>query len=75
MKYSEIVNAKADIERRRKQNKLNRQAQIYREIWSDVAAIIKYVVPEDKCLRVSNHLKSIMYGLIELKTGKRPDKI
>jgi hypothetical protein len=51
-----------------------RQAHLYTSIFGDIAAILKLVLPSSKALTVENHLKSIMYNLIELKTGERPKK-
>jgi hypothetical protein len=73
MRYS-AIQAK-DRHDRQEGMRHQRRLQLYIEIWRDVAAIIKLLVPKDKSLAVSNHTKSIYYNLIELKTGSRPDKI
>jgi hypothetical protein len=55
--------------------KSKRKAQLYSMIWRDIAAIIKLLAPDDKAEMVSNHIKSMLYSIIEMKTGRRPDKI
>jgi hypothetical protein len=51
-----------------------RTMNLYASIFRDVSAILKVLLSSDKALTVSQHAKSIMYSLIELKMGKRPDK-
>ena len=52
-----------------------RRAHLYSEIWRDVAGILKILLPSEKALDVGLKIKGIMFNLIELKTGQRPDKI
>jgi hypothetical protein len=72
MRYAEI--AESPEEQKRAQLRLARSAHLYGSIFRDIVAILKVLLPSDKALTVSQHLKSIMYSLIEMKTGKRPDK-
>ena len=57
----------------RQKSEANRRLYLYTQIFTDIAAIMKIFLPSDKAVIVSNHIKSIMYNLIELTTGKRPD--
>lgn len=52
-----------------------RRAHLYSEIWRDVEGILKILLPTETALEVGTKIKGIMVNLIELKTGKRPDKI
>jgi hypothetical protein len=69
MRYTDIT-GKTD----KALQKQMRTVHLYGSIFRDVTAILKMLLPSDKALAVSQHLKSIMYSLIELKVGKRPDK-
>lgn len=71
MRYAEITD-KTDKKKVLQRNM--RTAHLYTSIFRDVLAILKVLLPSDKALTVGQHLKSIMYSAIELKTGKRPDK-
>ena len=71
MRYDQI----ATRNEKRDQLRLQRKAQLYLSLWRDIAAIIKCLLPPDRAKTVHDHAKSIFYALIELKTGKRPDKI
>lgn len=48
--------------------------ELYTSIFVALSAITKILLPHSKAVNVDAHLKSIMYDLIELKTGKRPKK-
>lgn len=72
MRYADIV---GKTDKRKALQQSMRRAHLYSEIWRDVAGIIKILLPSEMALTVNNHLKGIMFNLIELKTGKRPDKI
>ena len=52
-----------------------RRVHLYSEIWRDVKGILKILLPSEKALDVGLTIKGIMFNLIELKTGERPDKI
>lgn len=52
-----------------------RRTHLYSEIWRDVKGILEILLPSEMALEVGNKIKGIMFNLIELKTGKRPDKI
>lgn len=52
-----------------------RRSHLYSEIWRDVNGILKILLPSETALEVGTKIKGIMFNLIELKTGKRPDKI
>lgn len=71
MRYADITD-KTD-KKRVLQQKM-RTTHLYVSIFRDVVAILKVLLPNDKALTVGQHLKSIMYSLIEMKTGRRPDK-
>ena len=72
MRYDAIT--KNDNERRKEAARLKRQTQLYTSIFRDVSTILKILYPSDRALPLSQNVKSIMYALIEIKTGKRPDK-
>jgi hypothetical protein len=72
MRYAEIT--ESPEKQKRTQLQLERTAHLYKSIFQDVVGILRLLLPSDKALPVGQHLKSIMYVLIELKTGKRPDK-
>ena len=63
-----------DTHQKRKQLKLERQQQLYKMIFRDISEIIDVLLPSPKGLRVKTHVKSIMYALIELWTGKQIGK-
>ncbi len=71
MRYADIPD-KTDKKKVLQRNM--RTAHLYSSIFTDVIAIFRVLLPSDKALVVSQHAKGIMYSLIELKTGKRPDK-
>lgn len=71
MKYADIPD-KTDKEKA--QYHKGRRSHLYSEIWRDVVTIIKILVPGDKTDRITTRAKGIMVNLIELKTGKRPEK-
>lgn len=71
MKYADITDKTG---KKRVIQRNMRTAHLYSSIFLDVVAILKELLPSDKALIVGQHLKSIMYALIELKMGKRPDK-
>ncbi len=66
-----------DIDKTDKKKVLQRNMRtthLYGSIFRDVVAILRVLLPSDKALIVGQHIKSIMYSLIELKMGKRPNK-
>jgi hypothetical protein len=72
MRYAEIT--ESPEEQKRAQLRLARSAHLYRTIFYDIVAILKILLPSNKAMLVGEHFKSIMYSLIELKTGKKSDK-
>jgi hypothetical protein len=72
MRYGDIVTDEADKKKKLRRNA--RRLRLYSEIWRDVVTIIKILVPHDKADQITTRAKGIMVNLIELKTGKRPDK-
>lgn len=70
MEYADIT-ANTD---NREINKRKRAVHLYASIFRDVLAILKILLPTEKAMVVGNHLKSAMYAIIEVQTGKRPDK-
>jgi len=73
MRYSAIV--KDDKDEKRHEARIARQLHLYSKLWLDLAAIIKALLPSDKVVVVGNHVKSIIFIIAELKTGKKPDKL
>lgn len=71
MKYIDITD-KTDKKKVLQRNM--RTTHLYGSIFRDVVAILRVLLPSDKALIVGQHIKSIMYSLFELKTGKRPEK-
>lgn len=71
MKYADITD---HTDKKKELQRKMRTAHLYGSIFRDGTAILKVLLPSDKALIVGQHLKSIMYSLIELKVGKRPDK-
>lgn len=61
----------SDAQAEHAQLRLDRQRQLYKMIFQDIANIITLLVPGDKSFVIMSHAKSVMYSLIELKTGKR----
>ena len=72
MRYADIANK---TDKRKALQQSMKRAHLYSEIWRDAKAIIRILLPDEMALTVCNHLKGILFNLIELKTGKRPDKI
>lgn len=72
MRYSDI--ASDGIEKKKELMQKSRRLHLYSLIWRDVVTIIKILVPHDKADQITTRAKGIMLNLIELKTGKRPDK-
>lgn len=70
MKYADITEKTSKIAVQRRA----RETYLYASIFRDVTAILKILLSSDKAMVVSNHLKSAMYAIIELQSGKRPDK-
>ena len=73
VQYADIV--KSPTDRKHELQQQMRKTHLYSEIYRDLMAILKLVLPSDKVLDVGNHVKGIMFNLIELQSGKRPDKI
>ena len=71
--YADIV--KSPTDRKHELQQQMRKTHLYSEIYRDLMAILKLVLPSDKLLDVGNHVKSILFNMIELQSGKRPDKI
>lgn len=69
MKYADIT-VKTD---KRGLQRQMRTKHLYAVIFRDVRDILNVLLPSDKALTVGQHIKSIMYSLIELKTGNRPE--
>jgi hypothetical protein len=63
-----------DTQAKRKQLQLDRQLQLYKTIFRDISEIVDVLLPSDRGLRIKTHVKSVMYALIELKTGKQIKK-
>ncbi|MCP4083228.1 MAG: hypothetical protein GY743_23650 [Planctomycetaceae bacterium] len=59
---------------KRDESQAARRDCLYASIWKDVSEILRVLLPGDKGLVVSQHSKSIFLALVELKTGKRPNK-
>lgn len=72
MRYADITDK---TDKRKVLQQSMRRAHLYSEIWRDVDGILKILLPSEMALEVGNKIKGIMFNLIELKTGKRPDKI
>ncbi len=70
MKYADITNKT----NQRRIRRVMRQTHLYKSIFRDVMKALNILLPSDKALTVGEHIKSIMYALIELKTGQRPEK-
>lgn len=63
-----------DTQQKRKQLQFERRKQLYKMIFRDISEIIDVLLPSDRGLRVKTHVKSVMYALIELGTGKQIGK-
>jgi len=61
--------------RKRELQQQMRKTHLYSEIHRDLVEILKLVLPSDKAIAAGNHVRSIMFNLIEIQSGKRPDKI
>lgn len=70
--YADII--KSPIDRKHELQQQMRKAHLYSEIYRDLMAILKLVLPSEKVLDVGNHVKSILFNMIEIQSGKRPDK-
>lgn len=70
--YKGIV--KSPAEKKIELQQQMRKSHLYSEIYRDLIAILKIILPAEKAIAVGNHAKGIMFNLIELQTGKRPDK-
>ena len=65
-----------DTQAKREQLRRDRQVHLYASLYKDIAAILKLLMPNDsdKAMIAGQHLKSMMYALVELKTGKKASK-
>ncbi len=70
MEYTDITTTTNS----REANRRKRLAHLYTSIFRDMSAILKILLPPDKVPVVGNHLKSVMYAIIEVQTGKKPDR-
>lgn len=71
MKYADIPD-QTDNKKARRQKA--RRLRLYSEIWRDIVTIIRILVPGAQADKITTRAKGIMVNIIELKTGKRPDK-
>ena len=72
MSYESIT--EYDRKNKREGLRMERRTELYTSIFRDLSAILKILLPTKKADIVGQHLKSLMYSVIELKTGKRPGK-
>ncbi len=70
-KYQKIIE---ETQSGKKGQQAEHTAFLYTSIYKDVVAILRIVLPGSNMMAVASHMKSIMYSLIELKTGQRPRK-
>lgn len=69
MKYADIT----DQTSKKRIRRVMRQTHLCKSIFRDVTGILNILLPSDKGLKIGEHIKSIMYALVELATGLKSE--